>query len=301
MKRYSVSTWIKNRSLKFFLWLLVVSAIASYSAWSVHSQEVPHTSDYLTVSFLDVGQGDAIYIRTPNGADVLIDAGPTAATLEPLRKIMPSNDTELDLVIATHPDQDHIGGLPALFDTYTIKNFVTTEKKASTKTFQKLTDKVRVEPGMSIVLARAGQRITLDAEHGVYIDILFPDASAESIKDTNESSVVFELAYKDSEFLFTGDAPASVEHFLVTHTPKTLGTDILKLGHHGSKTSSSEEFLAATHPTYAVVSAGKNNKYGHPSPEVVERIATHGIPLLNTATAGTIIFTTDGTTIWQSK
>lgn len=299
MSRRSIASWIHSAPLRFFLWLLIVSAIMSYSAWSVHSKERVATSDYMSVTFLDVGQGDAIYIRTPNGSDALIDAGPTTAISEDLRSVMPANDTDLDLVIATHADQDHIGGLPTVFDTYTVRNFITTEKKTNTKTFQKLTEKITTEPGMKMTLARAGQRITLDAEHGVYIDILFPDASAENIKDTNEASIVFELAYGESEFLFTGDAPDSVEHFLVTATPKILATDVLKLGHHGSKTSSSDEFLTATGAKYAVVSSGKNNKYNHPSPEVVERAARHGMQLFNTATNGAITFITDGATIWQ--
>lgn len=253
----------------------------------------------MSVTFLDVGQGDAIYIRTPNGSDALIDAGPTSAISEDLRSVMPANDTDLDLVIATHPDQDHIGGLPTVFDTYTIKNFITTEKKTTTKTFQKLTEKIALEPGMKTTFARTGQRITLDTEHGIYIDILFPDTSAEIIKDTNEASIVFELVYGESEFLFMGDAPDSVERFLITVTPKTLATDVLKLGHHGSKTSSSDEFLTAAGAKYAVVSSRKNNKYNHPSPEVVERVTRHSMQLLNTATDGAITFITDGATIWQ--
>ncbi len=293
-----LNTLLNKLPLRLFFWMVVITLTITISAWNLYIENTVLTQPELSVSFLSVGQGDAIYIRTPSGSDALIDAGPGSKTIQELSRVMPQNDTNLDLLIITHPDQDHIGGLATIFDSYEIKNLLTTEKKSSTKTFQAITQKISTEPGIRTTLARAGQRIILDPDYGVYIDVLFPHKSAETIKDTNEASIVLELVYGESEFLLTGDAPASVENYLVRVAPEAITTDVLKLGHHGSKTSSSDEFLTATGARYAVVSAGKNNKYGHPHAEVTERVQLHAMQLLSTID-GTITFTTDGVSINQ--
>lgn len=299
MLKSFLNKWLNQLPVKTTAGILVVSLVLTFSAWNMSRGNNKPSSQLLQVSFLDVGQGDSIYIRAPNGNDVLIDAGATQSVVAQLKEVLPSHDSELDLVIASHPDQDHIGGLGKIFELFEIKHYLSTDKTSSTKTFAALQEKIKNEPGIQKTTATRGQRIILDSERGVFIDILFPNGSAVGIKDTNDSSIVLELNYGPAQFLFTGDASASIEQFLIQHDAAILKTSVLKLGHHGSKTSSSDAFLRATNPEYAVVSAGKNNKYGHPNEEVLDRISALEIPLFETAVSGTITFESDGVTVWK--
>ncbi len=246
----------------------------------------------LTVTFLDIGQGDAIYIEAPNGNQVLIDGGPpSGATLRALGHMMPFWDRSLDLVLATHPDQDHVGGLPAVLERMRIDNVITTENTSDTGAYGAF-EKIISEKRITHVLARAGEKIVLD--DGVVLEILFPDRNVASW-ESNTASVVARLSYGDKSFLFTGDSPQAIEGYLVNKNATALHSNVLKLGHHGSRTSSAKVFLSAVDPEYAVISAGKNNKYGHPHKEVTDLLADLKIPFISTIDSGTIIFKTDGT------
>ena len=148
------------------------------------------------------------------------------------------------------------------------------------------------------VLARRGMKIHLD--ENVYFEILFPDRDVSGL-ETNTASVVGKLVYRETSFLLTGDSPKNIEHFLVTldgNLPVgNLDVDVLKAGHHGSKTSSSEEFVMATSPEFTVISAGKDNQYGHPHREVVELLRASGTAVLETSKGGMIVFTSDGNSV----
>lgn len=245
----------------------------------------------LTVAFLDVGQGDAIYIEAPNGNQMLIDGGAgSGAVLRALGRVMPFYDRSLDLVLATHPDQDHVGGLPAVLGRMNVDGVVTTENVSGTGAYAAFEEAIRIEQSQRI-LARAGTRIVLD--RGVVLEILFPDRNARGW-ETNMGSVVARLSYGDTSFLFTGDSPQVIEKYLTKSKGGGLHSDVLKLGHHGSRTSSAREFLSAVDPEYAVISAGKDNKYGHPHKEVIDLTKEFKISTLNTVDRGTIVFRTDG-------
>jgi competence protein ComEC len=251
----------------------------------------------LTVTFLDVGQGDSVYIRAPNGNDVLIDGGPDDAVIRKLREVMPPFDNDLDLVVGTHPDKDHIAGLSFVFDEFQVKNFLHSEIRADTSFDRMLADRAEREPDLRTITARRGERFILDRKRGVFIDILFPDQDTTNFKETNEASIVARLVYGQQSFLLTGDSPASVEYYLATTDKKSISSTVLKLGHHGSKTSSNQTFLETVAPSVAVVSAGKNNTYHHPSPEVVSRVHALNIPIVSTIEQGTLVFETDGITL----
>lgn len=250
----------------------------------------------LTVSFLDVGQGDAIYIEAPNGNQVLIDGGRGRQTLRALGRVMPFGDRSLDLVIATHPDQDHVGGLPDIVARMQIDGVMTTENTSATGAYEAFENEVRAEQAMRI-LARSGERIMLD--EGVVLEILSPDRNVAGW-ETNTASVVAKLSYGATSFLFTGDAPQEIEKYMVNKNTNTgtgssnLSSTVLKLGHHGSRTSTSRIFLSAVDPSYAIISAGKENTYGHPHKEVTDLLDEFNIPSLSTADRGTVTFTTDG-------
>jgi competence protein ComEC len=245
----------------------------------------------LTVAFLDVGQGDAIYIEAPNGNQMLIDGGPSgSAVLRALGQVMPFYDRSLDLVLATHPDQDHVGGLPAVFDRMQVDGVVTTENISGTGAYAAFEEAISGEHAHRI-LARTGERIILD--EGVVLEILFPDSSTRGW-ETNTGSIVARLSYGDTSFLLTGDSPLAIEKYLVNKKGGMLHSGVLKLGHHGSRTSSSREFLSAVNPEYAIISAGLNNKYGHPHKEVTDLLDELKIPTVSTAEQSSIIFETNG-------
>lgn len=267
-----------------FINLIIWSAVARVDRQGV-----------LTVAFLNVGQGDAMYIEAPNGNQMLIDGGnPSGAVLRELGRVMPFWDRSLDVVLSTHPDQDHVGGLPSVLSRMKVSRVVTTENTSATGAsgeFEKIIKEKRLER----ILARAGGKIILD--EGVVFEILFPNKSTAGW-ETNLGSIVARLTYGEVSFLFTGDAPQSVEQYLVGTQGGLLKTNVLKLGHHGSRTSSAEVFLSAVDPEYAVVSAGKDNKYGHPHKEVTDLLAELQIPHINTADQGRIVFETEGTSLW---
>ncbi|MBI3634457.1 MAG: MBL fold metallo-hydrolase [Candidatus Yonathbacteria bacterium] len=244
----------------------------------------------LLVAFLDVGQGDAIYIETPHGNQILIDGGSGAQVLRALGQIMPFYDRTLDLILATHPDQDHIGGFSDVMNRLNVDGVITTENTSGTSAY-KAFEKSILNKHPRRILARAGERIILDND--IVLEILFPDRNARGW-ETNTSSIVARLFYGKKSFLFTGDSPQEIERYLVNKKGGTLHSTVLKLGHHGSRTSSSKIFLSAVDPEYAIISAGKNNKYGHPHKEVLTLLSELAIPFRSTAEQGTIIFRTKG-------
>lgn len=255
----------------------------------------PRENALLSVSFLDVGQGDAIFIRTPSGKKMLIDGGPpSGAVLRALGRSMDPFDRYLDIVVATHPDKDHIGGLAAVLERYrpSVFFFSSAEKDTSVFTDLRRAAEVRAKDGMRAF--PVSRRARIDFGDGVIARILFPDrnmAGAES----NAASVVISLSYGDTAFLFTGDLPAGGEKYLAR--TRDVSADVLKLGHHGSRTSSSDEFLAAAGAVYGVVSAGRKNRYGHPHEETLRRAASAGVRMFSTAEDGTLVFFSDGENI----
>ncbi|MCI0566165.1 MBL fold metallo-hydrolase [bacterium] len=247
----------------------------------------------MTVAFLDVGQGDAIFIESPSGNQMLIDGGKGTAVLKELGNVMPFYDRSIDVVIATHPDEDHIGGFPEVFERFDIASFFEPGIAGETGAAEALVSSVQSENAQAYEVRR-GDRINLGG--GAYIDILFPDHDPRGL-ETNDASIVARLTYGDTSFLFTGDSPEKIERYLLGIDHDSLDSDVLKVGHHGSKTSSDEAFLAAVSPDYAIISAGKDNRYGHPHKEVIDALAALSIPVLGTYEEGTIIMESDGANI----
>jgi competence protein ComEC len=198
-------------------------------------QSFLHGTNNLQVSFLDIGQGDAIYIRAPNGNDVLVDGGPDDSVIQKLHEVMPSFDKDIDLIVETHPDKDHIAGLSNVFEQYQVKNFLHSEISSGTSFDQSLHALAAAESGLQQITARRGERLIIDKDNGVYLDILFPDQDTTQFKETNDASIVARLVYGKDSFMLTGDSPVSVEQFLAHYDKQSLKSTVLKLGHHGSK------------------------------------------------------------------
>ncbi len=221
----------------------------------------------LKVYFLDVGQGDAIFVETPTHKQLLVDAGRNNKILSLLGSSMPFGDRSLDIVIGTHPDSDHVGGLVGVRERY----------------------KIGLE--LDNTTAKRGQAINFG--DGVRLTILFPDRDITGWED-NDASVVARLDYGESSFLLTGDATLKTESILMSLDKEILDVGVLKAGHHGSRTSTSLDFAQAVSPEYAIISAGAGNSYGHPHKEVLNILEKVKAKILSTIDLGTIKFETDG-------
>lgn len=280
-----------RRSILILTPLVVVLIVGVVFAVFLMQKNKEH---FLKVAFLDVGQGDSIFIQTPSNKQVLIDGGANRSVLGELGRVMPFWDRSLDVVIATHPDKDHIGGLLSVLENFRVDQFVDTGLVADTQVYKSLELLIDVE-GATEVIAAGGLEILLDEEHGIVLEILWP--SEKLSDDRNDTSIITKLSYGETSFLMTGDASVVVENRLVREWGELLDIDVLKLGHHGSKTSTSEIFLKATTPELAIISAGENNRYGHPNVSVIKRLKALHIPFLGTYKEGTIILKSDGETI----
>ena len=270
--------------------LLVANAFTWYVVWRETPKEI------LTVAFLDIGQGDAIYIEAPNGNQVLVDGGSGRQIFRALGEVMPFYDHSIDVVIATHPDADHIGGLPFVLDRFAIGVVFEPGVQSDTNVYQEF--EKRASDGTHLhQLARRGMRLRLD--RNVALDILFPDQDTTGW-ETNTASIVARLVYGESSFLLTGDSPIKIEKYLIALDGEKLQSDVLKAGHHGSRTSSAPEYVAVVHPQYAVISAGLNNRYGHPHQEVLDIFTKLDATILRTDESGTIIFKSNGVTLTKS-
>jgi len=266
-------------------------AAADIIAWSlVFNLSGPA---YLKVVFFDVGQGDSIFIETPQKHQILIDGGPGSDVLAKLAKEMPFYDRTLDLIILTHPEKDHIAGLLEVVKKYKIDHILWTGAVKDTAEWKEWTRLLQGERA-DIRLARRGQKIILQQEPGIFLNILSPeeDLSGKEIKNINDTSVVCRMSFSDSSFLFTGDITSKTESELVKDGV-VLRSKVLKVCHHGSKTSSSEDFLKAVSPDAAIIQVGRNN-YGHPSPEVLARLKNFGIDVLRNDKNGDIKIISDG-------
>ena len=248
---------------------------------------------HLCVYYFDVGQGDATFIESPTGTQVLIDGGPDGSVLRELGTVMGYLDKSIDVMIATHPDKDHIGGLIDVLERYEVLAIVRTENESDTSAWKQL-ERLAVEEGADIVYARRGQ--VYDIGGGVELEVLFPDRDPSGM-ESNASSIVMRLTFGGTSFLFTGDSPKSIEEYLVLVEGERLMSDVLKVGHHGSRTSTSELFLAEVDPRYAVMSFGEGNTYGHPHVEVTDALFNYDVETHTTAKEGTIEIRSNGTEI----
>lgn len=282
-----------NRKIRTLGLMVLVIVILGIAALILRPQQTDGSG---SVAMLDIGQGDSFLIQSASGTQLLIDGGKDSKVLSELSKAMPTGDHTIDVVIATHPDADHIGGLPMVLERYNVGLFLTSEVTSDSQVFRDLNVLIN-EKHIPAYYARRGMTLALDDETS--FKVLFPDRDTTGW-ETNTASVVGRLDMSGRSMLLNGDSPISIEQYLVQHAPRDIDVDILKLGHHGSKTSSSSEFLKATSPILALISAGVNNRYGHPAPIILDRLKELHIPWVSTQQHGLVTFTTDGTK-WVEK
>jgi competence protein ComEC len=265
--------------------LLLCVTVGIWSAVYAHS-----FPGKLTVVFLDVGQGDAVLIESPTGLQVLIDGGPDRKVLRELASNISWLDRSIDVVVATHPDGDHITGLIDVLERYEVAHIVHPGVVHDTPVAAFFTQAVEDEGAIETV-ARRGQRLVIGG--GAYIDIIFPDRVVANI-DTNDASVITRLVYGDTSFLLTGDASQKIEEYVVGLDGAQLQSTVLKAGHHGSKTSTSPLFVGYVAPEYAVISRGCDNSYGHPHADVLATLAEFEVIVYDTCDDGPVTFVSDG-------
>jgi beta-lactamase superfamily II metal-dependent hydrolase len=244
----------------------------------------------LKVSYINVGQGDSILIQTPTGKNILIDGGKTDQTTTVENYLHSAGITKLNYVIATHPDSDHIGSLDSVIKDFIIGNVYMPNVTKSTYTFE---DLLLAMQSKGITFNRAAAGVTLDLGSG--LEAVFVGPVKDTYTDANNYSAVLHLKYGSTSFLFTGDVETESEGDMFI-SGVDLQSTVLKVGHHGSKYSTSEQFLKAVNPKYAVISVGPNS-YGHPTEEVLDRLIQHGISVFRTDISGTIVATSDGTDV----
>lgn len=259
-----------------------------------------HRQGELTVAFLDVGQGDAIFIQSPSGTQIVIDGGPDGAILQELSRVMPLWDRSIDAIVITNPDQDHFAGFIDVLKRYDVAQVYEPGVTKDSSMYATL-EREMAEEGAARVNPKRGQ--TIDLGGGAHVRVLFPDRDVSRL-DSNPGSLVMRLVYGDTSVMLMGDSVEGVEDFIVdlgSNAPASrYQSQLLKLGHHGSRTSSGEKLLDAVAPNVAIVSAGCDNSYGHPHKEVLERLAARSIPYLWTCKEGTIEFASDGQT-WRRE
>jgi competence protein ComEC len=230
---------------------------------------------------------------------VLIDGGRgDNAVLRALPLVMGPFDRKIDVVMATHPDSDHIGGLIEVLRRYEVASIIITDNESDTPVYEAFMEAVMHE-GAELRYAQRGQvfDLGLGAGGSTTLTILFPDRSVRDL-ESNTSSIVAKLSYGNADVLLTGDAPSSIETYLVDIDGTALQSEVLKVGHHGSRTSTDAAFVEMVQPQLGIISAGKDNDYGHPHKEVMDTLRSHMVETKNTADVGSILMRSNGKEIW---
>ncbi|WP_338834030.1 ComE operon protein 3 [Moorella humiferrea] len=281
---HRVQRFIIFALLAFILFLTACSSGGTVGA------PPPGDGRELKVHFIDVGQADSILIQTPAGKAILIDGGNNDDGIKVVNYIKSHGVKELAAVVATHPHEDHIGGLDSVIKEIPVAAVYMPNAVTTTRTFEDFINAVKAS-GATRIRARGGVKMDIP---GLSVEFLAPNSN--SYDELNNYSAVLKIAYGNTAFLFTGDAETVSEEEMLS-AGYNLKADVLKVGHHGSASSTSAAFLKAVAPKYAVISVGKGNDYGHPDPRVLERLQRAGVKIYRTDEHGTVIIVSDGRNI----
>lgn len=284
----------KKKIISSIIGIIVVLLAGYFGIDLTQDSKVPKDSK-LMISYMDVGQGDAAYIKV-NGNDILIDAGPRSNSKELLEQLKAKNIDDFELVIATHPHEDHIGGMVDVFKEYEVKAFYSPKITHTTKTYENLVKAVKDE-GLKTKELKGG--MVIDLGEGAKFEVFTPQKS--EYEELNDYSPIMKLSFGDTSYLFTGDAEKLAEEEALAKYKTSLDSDVIKFGHHGSSSSSSNAFIEAVSPKYGIISCAKDNKYGHPHSETLDIIKKYNIKTFRTDTDGEIILTSDGKSINFNK
>lgn len=278
------------------LLLLAALTLASRAGWLPAGGSTSDTRT--TVAFLDVGQALAVAVVTEDGHALLYDAGNSARDVREV--IAPFFEARgirtIDYLVLSHPDQDHVGGMPDVIDRFTIGTFVDPALPSTNLAYLETLERV-LDRGIPAQRARRGQTLTLGAD--VHVRVLWPSEPLRENRDgepsDNDNSVVLQIVHGEVRILLTGDIEAPAERALLERDGDALQADILQVPHHGSQTSTTPELLDAVRPTIAVIPVGRDNPYGHPHRDVIDRLRLAGVTVYRTDIDGTVTITSDGT------
>ena len=285
------------RKKRNFIAVFIIAILAVCGYFTAQKAGVPVFAPEdaaFSVTFLDVGQADCAYV-TAGGENMLIDAGNNEDKDAVLGFLNEQGVTRLDYVVATHPHEDHIGAMSYVVDSFEVGNFIMPKKAANTKTFERLLDALE-RNNVAVTAPKAGDRFSVgDAACTIL------SGGEKNYDDTNDYSVVLRVDFYNNSFLFCGDASSLVEEEILSSGQK-VSCDVLKTGHHGSRTASSQAFLDAARPRFAVISCGEGNSYGHPHAETLEKLAGRGVTVYRTDLCGSVQAAGDGTNVsWKTQ
>lgn len=284
---------MKKRICLFTISLFILTLFLS-SCDLINPNSNPYIEDIsgkMVVHYIDVGQGDSILVQV-NNKNLLIDAGPKSGKDNLLNYLSNLKIEKLDYVIATHPHEDHIGGMADIINKYEIEAFYAPKVESPSKTFERMVDALK-DNSLKINSIKAGIN-SIGLGTSTKVTVYSPTKIDD--KNLNNDSPIMKIQFGSNSFLFTGDAEKEVEAE-VLKTNVDLRADVLKLGHHGSSTSTSEEFLKAVSPSLGIICVGIDNSYGHPNKEILKRFEDNKIKILRTDKDGSIVISSDGTNI----
>lgn len=270
-------------------WAFALTAVIS---WLWYADYYWHINPHLEVTFLDIGQGDSIWIKTPHGRTVLIDGGPGTTVLERLGEETSWWQSTIDMMVLSHPDLDHLEGLLEVLKRYQVEHVLLTGAAHGSALYQEFLKELQKQQVL-ISVADPSQDWQIDED--TYLDVLAPIEPVTFLEpeNANDASVVFKLIYKNSTLLLTGDIEVDGEAQLLA-TATDISAQLLKSGHHGSVTSSSPHFLQAVQAEAVVIQAGRDNPFGHPHTETLLRYDERSMPWISTHQEGTIRMISDG-------
>jgi competence protein ComEC len=245
----------------------------------------------LTVSFIDVGQGDSILIQTSLGQSMLIDGGERNQGEKLVEYLQKQGIDQIDVMVGTHPHSDHIGGLIAVLENFQVEKIYLPKVTHSSSTFKDLLTAIKNQ-GLKINTAQAGAAIPIEG-----VDASFIAPVRDRYDSLNNYSAVVKLVYGNISFLFCGDAEEESEQDILSSSRGDLKCQVLKVGHHGSSTSTSDPFLNAVKPQYAIIMCGAGNDYGHPHQEIIEKLKQAGATIYRSDENGNIVFSSDGNSL----
>lgn len=285
---------IKKAVLFVFLSVLLLSVIAAavilFSAFK--REDLPPDNEVLSVRFFDVGQGDSILLRSPEGKYMLIDTGTNSGEKKLISDLEKCGVKTLEYLVLTHPHEDHIGGADKVLEKFKVKTLLSPDVGADTEAFRNLLAAIEKSDCADI-------QPPVGREYTFFEDCTFTVLGPADTDETlNNCSLVLRLTYKDTAFLFMGDAEKEEETAILSRFKDDLSADVLKVGHHGSSTASSDSFLDAAKPSVAVISCGKGNDYGHPHQSTLRRLKDRNVKICRTDLSGTVKIVSDGEKIY---
>ncbi|CAG9622484.1 ComEC/Rec2 family competence protein [Sutcliffiella rhizosphaerae] len=280
------------KNSKSVLFRVVLLTVLAFSFLFPQQSLFVNAASNLQVHFIDVGQGDSILVKLPNGQNMLVDAGDNHYGSTVVNYLRNQNVSRLDYVVGTHPHADHIGGLDDVINTFSIGKVYMPNATANTKTYEDVLLAIQ-NKGLTITRARAGLTLVNTTVDGKALRVNMLAPVRDSYSNTNDYSAVIRVSYGSTSFLLTGDAEHISESDMV-NSGELLSANILKVGHHGSNTSTTDAFLNSVNPSVAIISVGAGNRYNHPTQSTIDKLKARNISIFRTDMNGSVIFTTTG-------